>query len=267
MKLKKNNINNSVNNKINILVVGYPKSGNTWLVRLLAEILNCPVQGFWGARNYTEIAVEGIDRQSIYSVYKGHQRYEQVRNQIRHENIIYIVRDVRDVVISGANYFAFGIFSKIVRRLKRFTFFKKPLNVLHGINEKNNIRAMIEVVDKGNDNLPWCEIPWDDHVNDYMLNNCLIIRYEDLLEEPLIECKKILDHLSIIKSHAEILQAIQNQSFDVVRDNFIKSGDIARASFMRAGKKGSWKRKLDKEQIVFLENRFKKILKIFKYIP
>ena len=34
-----------------VYVVGYPKSGCTWLTRLVAELLGCPVSGFLGAVN------------------------------------------------------------------------------------------------------------------------------------------------------------------------------------------------------------------------
>ena len=29
-----------------IIIVGYPKSGNTWLTRLTADLVGCPVEGF-----------------------------------------------------------------------------------------------------------------------------------------------------------------------------------------------------------------------------
>ena len=36
--------------KRRMLVVGYPKSGNTWLTRLAAELLGAPVKDFGGSR-------------------------------------------------------------------------------------------------------------------------------------------------------------------------------------------------------------------------
>ena len=45
--------------KNNIVIAGYPKSGNTWLTRLVAEVLKCPVVGFLEQPQNNEIAIEG----------------------------------------------------------------------------------------------------------------------------------------------------------------------------------------------------------------
>lgn len=47
-----------------VLVVGYPKSGNTWLTRLVAELISCPVKRFFGQPGNPEIAIEGSNHQS-----------------------------------------------------------------------------------------------------------------------------------------------------------------------------------------------------------
>ena len=89
-----------------ILVVGYPKSGNTWLTRLVADLLMCPVKGFFEKPQHLDLAIEGLNRESEFIVYKAHQTFEQVDKKVKKKNIIYIVRDVRDIAISGAHYFA-----------------------------------------------------------------------------------------------------------------------------------------------------------------
>ena len=54
----------------NIIVVGYPKSGSTWITRLTAELVGCPITGFWNQSNQNEIAREGQDRTSDFRCFK-----------------------------------------------------------------------------------------------------------------------------------------------------------------------------------------------------
>jgi hypothetical protein len=55
----------------NIIVIGYPKSGCTWATRLVAELVGCPVAGFWQSRR-KEIAIEGEERVSDLSLPTNH---------------------------------------------------------------------------------------------------------------------------------------------------------------------------------------------------
>jgi hypothetical protein len=43
---------------IDVVVAGYPKSGTTWVVQLVAELIGGPVVGFWDS-GHDEIAREG----------------------------------------------------------------------------------------------------------------------------------------------------------------------------------------------------------------
>ena len=95
--------------KKKIIIAGYPKSGNTWLTRLVANLVDCPVAGFWGS-DHDEIASEGASRMSEFECYKAHQTYEdliQCSDWSGDCSVIYIIRDPRDVALSGANFFRF----------------------------------------------------------------------------------------------------------------------------------------------------------------
>jgi len=69
-----NNITNpnSICDNETILAVGYPRSGTTWITRVVAELPECLVKGFFLQPNNKDVAIEGIDRVSNYAVYKGH---------------------------------------------------------------------------------------------------------------------------------------------------------------------------------------------------
>lgn len=248
-----------------ILVVGYPKSGNTWLTRLVAELIGAPVKGFFDNPQSNEMAMEGLDRKSSFAVYKGHQPYNQIKGKIKDQNILYIVRDVRSVAISGANYFEFlpqSFFVKMICKIPKFRkYFKKYILS----NERIKIRNMIQILDKGAKSTAWRKIPWDKHVLGYYYQGVLIVRYEDLLTRPQFECKRILSKLGIVRDEVTINKAIQKQSFEVVKKKFENDGDIVKANLLREGKNDEWKRVLTRYQKDFLGRRFSDTLKIIGY--
>ena len=86
-----------------VFVVGYPKSGCTWLTRLVAELLGCPVSGFLGEKSEDDMALEGQGRVSTYRVVRAHQQWTELEPHLNaHTKVIYVVRDPRDATISGA---------------------------------------------------------------------------------------------------------------------------------------------------------------------
>jgi hypothetical protein len=54
---------------VDVIIVGYPKSGNTWVTRLVAELIGCPVVGFLDYDDQPEIAREGLNRRSDYQCF------------------------------------------------------------------------------------------------------------------------------------------------------------------------------------------------------
>ena len=249
-----------------VLVVGYPKSGNTWLTRLVTELIACPIKGFFEQPNNLEISIEGSDRQSNYVVFKGHQTFHHVCDKIQHKHLIYVVRDVRDIAISGANFFRFhpdNIVDKLIYKLPKIGNFYYQQTFVH---ERAKISKMIRVLDKGHKSVPWCQITWDKHVAQYLNNEVLIIKYEDLLLNPQVECQKILSHIGINRSEEQIDSAIKNQSFKAVKEKSKSSSDKRQKTILRHGRSGAWKEKLTIKQKDFLTNRFFDTLNSLEYL-
>ncbi|NEO99690.1 MAG: sulfotransferase domain-containing protein [Symploca sp. SIO2E9] len=249
-----------------VLVVGYPKSGNTWLTRLVAELINCPVKGFFEQPNNPEISIEGSTRQSNYVVFKGHQSFDKICQKIQHNNLIYVVRNVHDVAVSGANFFEFyptNLVNKVICKspILGDLYYRQTF-----ISEKGKIRKMIRTLDKGDSSVPWCQIPWDEHIIPYLTNGVLVIKYEDLLANPEVECQKILSHIGINRSGQQMREAIKNQSFGTIKEKFKSNNQKKHEAFLREGKSGGWKQKLTVKQQKFLTNRFFDTLNSLGYL-
>lgn len=248
-----------------IIVIGYPKSGNTWLTRLTAELVNCPVEGFLYS-NRNEEAIEGTDRISDFRLYKSHHQFHKLaEDDIKFSKLIYVVRDPRDVSISGRHYFrdTSNFFKNInwseTRLLPKISnFFKKCINFAYRKAWGKRImrNEMNKAILYGNNNVHlWCRNSWKEHLTPYLENpNVLKVKYESLLEDPLTEAKRILDFVGIQKSEKEILKAIENQSFKRKKKQFSNEQLVGKANFLRKGKGQQWKSILSpKENQLFVE--------------
>ena len=82
-------------NKEPIYVVGFPKSGNTWLARLISETLDSNL----APNNSIDAADFSENRKGKYIIFKQHT--DENISDISKSSVIYIIRDVRDVLVSG----------------------------------------------------------------------------------------------------------------------------------------------------------------------
>jgi hypothetical protein len=232
-----------------IVVVGYPKSGCTWATRLVAELVGCPVAGFWGSEK-KEIAVEGGERVSEYRCYKAHHQLSEL-NLLPNEQrtrLIYILRDPRDIAISAANYFQFdrfpglaAFFNALPQGNKLFRHTLYPLLV----PQQYRLERMTDALLHGSAAIHnWVRVSWREHWRPYQEAGVQIVRYEDLLTEPNEQCLRILRHLGLERSGAEIAQAVENQSFNRKKEALLAQGETGRAKFLRVGRSGQWRENL-----------------------
>jgi hypothetical protein len=253
--------------KIKVVISGYPKSGNTWITRLVAELLQCPVYGFWMApENYQEIACEGKDRISQFECYKSHHSFKDFKREFKKSNdirLINIVRDPRDIAISGSNFFLLEKSNMLaVKRLlsnvspgqKLYRILLKTLKGL-GVNPsvysyEGNARLdkMVETLIGGNKDFNRWLIPWRDHVTPYLDNDVFLIKYELMLSNPELECVRILNYLELERTEKEIQKAIESQSFDKVKQKFLRAKDYKRSNFLKIGQPEKWRLGLNQTQ-------------------
>jgi len=264
---------NQFDSRGDIVIAGYPKSGNTWLVRLVAELVGCPVAGFLG-RAGDDIATEGSDRKSNYRCYKSHHGIDFLRERgIEPAKVIYIIRDPRDVSLSAARYFTCGQYSWIshfvrllpLRPRAKFSFYRS-INSISPLNPESCIDRVVRAVVYGDETVHWfLRIPWRDHYLQYLSSGCLFVKYEDLVDFPFSVCQDILAHLGLSRDEDHILESIRRQSFSEKKHSFILSGDHVKAEFLKVGSTQQWKHQLDPRLNRFLLSHLKDDMARFGY--
>lgn len=251
-----------------VFVIGYPKSGNTWLARLCADALDSPMVG-------GDNPIDQADRKQTYTgefvIYKSHYSEQSKPDYITGSSkIVYIVRDFRDVLVSGFfhdhrrtsedKYTIENPLNIYTRSFHRYYFgrqIKRMINRWQGKEItvlKNKIEKSISIVkyfvfgekrpialSVGN---------WSDHVNYWTrFPNVCVIKYEDLLADTHTTIRNAFSKVGIDCSARRLVEAIERQAFNSRKKEFEEKGDPINYKFMRKGVAGDWKRFLDKKMI------------------
>ena len=260
-----------------IIVAGYPKSGSTWIIRLVAELVGCPITGFWNRPEEKEMAVEGAERVSAVRCYKAHQPFPELAVTPSASNsprLLYVVRDPRDVVVSGSHFFSFNCHAPVPLVLQRWLakhwthlqrWTRREIQPPWLLNQQQRQAWMIKAMIEGDALVPWLQVPWADHVSGYLRAGVPFVRYEDMRAAPDRECARLLAQLGIERDAAAIRQAVERHEFKNEKARFIQTGEKTKSSHMRQGRAGEWRTALSTAQQVSLSRHWGDLLRQLKY--
>ena len=217
-----------------IYVLGYPKSGTSWAGQMIADYLRLP---------FPQHSLLPI---SFAAVFQGHQSIDK-----KLPNGVYVVRDGRDVLVSSffhlkSQYAAQGG-SRAHRRFFQSVDLSQPLRNLLPMFIDHLVRHPVA-----------CRYHWGDHVTSYFdseNSNVHLLRYEDLLEQPVAALQKLMRQL---QSGEPSIQRIEEtvRRFAFSRQAKTDSGD----SYLRKGKRGDWMNYFDQESAELFCEYFGKAL-------
>jgi len=222
-------------------LVSYPKSGNTWTRFLVANLVHKdgPV---------TFANIESIVPDNVKNTRRELQRIPRPRIVKSHEyfdprykKVIYIVRDPRDIVVS---YYHYHLKTRVIAD-------GYPMDLYV-------TRFLADEVD--------AYASWKDNVSTWLATresdpSFLMLRYEDMFLQPVVEMQKIANFLNIERTVAELNAAIENSSADRMREMETKQAnewvntkktrkDIP---FVRTAVAGGWKKSLPPELAARIE--------------
>jgi hypothetical protein len=251
-----------------VWLASYPKSGNTWVRFLLANLLYpqfapMPLNKIGGLfpGDQNRVLFEGIVGRSaakmtmeemhaarglLQKYYASQDRTMFVKThsafvkEKRHwhinprytEGAILIVRDPRDVVCSMLNHFS--------------TDHKSSARWLGDFE-----RVLLDVKHPS----LWCRtLDWSGHYQSWtqrLGSRCCIVRYEDLIGRPITVMKRVLSFIHHEASDEAIANAISHSSFDKLKQIEEKEGFVEQSSegtvFFHTGRKGRWVDEMDPE--------------------
>jgi hypothetical protein len=215
-----------------IFITSYPKSGNTWLRFLLANILkrNDEEIDFHTVHEYIpevgkqEEIIKALKRPRIM---KSHAPYVS-----EYPKVIYLIRDGRDIYVSYYHH-----------RLKQ-------------LPPDCTFRQFLE----RQDHYP---STWGEHVESWIsagdTSKILLVKYEDLVHDCNKELKRILNFIGINRSQSQLKSATKASCFENMQRIEREKGRLFRRGgpdiFMRRGKTGDWKDYFKQEEKIIFKAR------------
>jgi len=222
-------------------LVSYPKSGNTWVRFLLANLIypNEPV-GFANINRLLPapgvLSKRFLRKLPRPRILKSHETFD-----VRFRKVIYLVRDPRDVAVSEYHF-----------DLKK-GYIEAELNLEQFVNRF----IAGETASYGS---------WWEHAASWIAPRYgnpafLLVRYEDLLSDPIGETGKIAEFLGIEASPERLQAAVERSSADRMRKLEKQQADQWTGTkntrkeipFVRSAKSGGWKESLPAHSVEEIE--------------
>ena len=258
-----------------VWLASYPKSGNTWLRILLANLLSAgdrpqdindldlPFRIASHRRLVDDLSVLDSDllrhaeverlRAMVHDAFaaeqtsavfvKTHDAYTRLEDGTpvlgrRGRAAVCIVRDPRDVAVSYA-------FHSDVTVARAIALMADPYNILTGYRHAQMPQRLLD---------------WSGHVNSWLDQADVpahVIRYEDLLADTVGEFRRMLAFLGIAAETGAVTRAVRHAAFAELQEQEKKADFVERAGrarFFREGRSGAWRQHLSIDEVRAIED-------------
>jgi hypothetical protein len=229
-----------------LFIVSYPKSGNTWTRFLIGNLIyeNDPVS-FANVESRIPSIYIFSDRQllKLPRIFKSHDCCDP-----RYRNVIYIVRDPRDVIVSAYHYsIKVNIWPE-----------DSPIEDFVAKFVSGSFHSGLLV------DARWGN--WYDNVSSWLAlqhnRKFLLLRYEDMLEDPVRELRKLAAFLGKSPSTERLQQVVELSSARRMReleqaqskDWKLTQNTRQDKPFVRKATKETWREELPPDSVQLIES-------------
>ena len=238
-----------------IEIASYPKSGNSWVIRLFSHMYGIPlgnIPGIHQNRDRVHELMADVELDKKYRFYKSHLTDNPLVNPHR---IVYIYRHPLDVLFSALNFFYI--------RKRENVFINgvcKPVDQIYADGEVGHY------FERFNKNLGLNFFPvmlkktssYARHIDHaFRCKKCVYIRYEDLVDAPQQAFGKLLAEL--FPAHRSAIPADLFSEVDAVTK-------YSNNEFFWKAKKNTHREYLTAEQVGAFNRRHRKMLKRLGYL-
>jgi hypothetical protein len=298
-----------------IWIASYPKSGNTWLRTILIQLLNKKEVDHDGILSEIKNLISYPQKKHFYNLSKLLDNYKifddyinkpkseiseirnnVIKNWINSQQRINIINKIKFFkthnfacklkLLNGENY----AFTDLENTLGVIYIVRDPRNVVTSIKHHYSMNNYEEAINfmknksvwlQDNNKVPEMLSSWDNHYQSWSRfpKNFLLIRYEDLINNPYDEIKKIILYLkkffTIEPGDDKIKKIIFNSSFKNLKKDEEKNGfeesvkdkmTGVKKKFFYLGPKNNWENILEDEIANEIEKNFEVSMKKLGYL-
>ena len=250
-------------------LASYPKSGNTWLRALLTscltdreDVLSAPLEGENAADRTTFEDWTGIDAEDVGPEELEELRLRAWRSRARLESAPMLVKTHEQYgrMPDGSPRLPPEVPGGVVYVVRN------PLDVVASYADHMNLTLEQSVADLCDSTNAVCQSwgnqfhqhlgSWSEHVRSWLDQDdlpLLVVRYEDMLADPVGELRKVLHFLGLGHLDDRVEAAVVQCSFERLSAHEERWGfpekSLAAARFFRKGRSESWREELSPEMV------------------